>query len=227
MEPDHVVRETPWGYESGGTEPFFLWKDLRGHVLQPDQVKDLLTSAENTIGPIMLHPRVGSKGNSYPVQFRLARLDDEAYKKLPQRGKREPSRWRIEILSEDGSVSGQAQSGIQADEKVVRAFCTAKGGQTIHETNLRFADDAALKGERGGLTLPKDICKRAISHDEAKAYFEEGKTGLLTNFTSKRGRPFSATLILKPNGRHGFEFEPRKPRKSAAKEDKATKAKEA
>ena len=37
-----------------------------------------------------------------------------------------------------------------------------------------------------------------------------GKTELLTDFTSRFGRPFSATLVLKDTGRHGFEFPPRK-----------------
>jgi hypothetical protein len=34
----------------------------------------------------------------------------------------------------------------------------------------------------------------------------------LTDFTSRFGRPFSAMLFLKENGRHGFEFQPRQPR---------------
>ena len=46
----------------------------------------------------------------------------------------------------------------------------------------------------------------------AEVYLRTGRTDLLEDFTSRFGRPFSATLVLKENGRHGFEFPPRTPR---------------
>jgi DNA topoisomerase III len=61
-----------------------------------------------------------------------------------------------------------------------------------------------------GFVLPRTVCKREMTRDEALVYLREGKTELLTDFTSRFGRPFSATLVLKENGRHGFEFPPRK-----------------
>jgi DNA topoisomerase-3 len=60
-----------------------------------------------------------------------------------------------------------------------------------------------------GVTLPRTVCKREITRDEALVYLREGKTELLPEFTSRFGRPFSAYLLLKENGRHGFEFPPR------------------
>ena len=218
-----MVRETPWGFEAQGDEPFFLWKDLRGHVLQPAQVTQLLTHEEHQVGPITLFPRAGSKGSSYEVSLKLERHEDEAYAKLPRRGKREPSRWHLQIIGADGVVQSAAGQTIEVDanEEVVAPLCTAKGGQEIQETNIRYADGPALKGERGGLSLPKEVCKRQITREEALLYFESGATEFLENFTSKRGRPFKAKLFLKPNGRHGFEFEPRKPRTPAKAKAKA------
>src|SRR4029453_13233166 len=67
-----------------------------------------------------------------------------------------------------------------------------------------------------GFVMPRTVCKREITREEAEYYLAEGKTDLLTDFTSRFGRPFSATLVLKENGRHGFEFPPRKPRGAAA-----------
>ena len=104
---------------------------------------------------------------------------------------------------------------------MIQPLCTAKDGQLIQETTIRYADEASIKGERGGLTLPKEVCKRPISAAEATQYFETGSTDFLEKFISKRGRPFKAKLFLKSNGRHGFEFEPRKP-KAQAKDKKAT-----
>ena len=44
------------------------------------------------------------------------------------------------------------------------------------------------------------MCKREITRDEALVYLRDGKTELLTDFTSRFGRPFSAQLVLKENG---------------------------
>jgi hypothetical protein len=60
-----------------------------------------------------------------------------------------------------------------------------------------------------GFLLPRTVCKREITREEALVYLREGKTELLPDFTSRFGRPFSAHLVLKDNGRHGFEFPPR------------------
>jgi len=71
--------------------------------------------------------------------------------------------------------------------------------------------------------LPAEICKRPVSEEEAESYFRDGATDWMKNFISKRGRPFNAKLYVKSNGNYGFEFEPRKPKKS----EKAQKEKSA
>ena len=53
-----------------------------------------------------------------------------------------------------------------------------------------------------------------------------GHTNWIEDFVSRKGRAFTARLVRKPNGRHGFEFKPREggPRKKTTKK-KATKKK--
>ena len=58
--------------------------------------------------------------------------------------------------------------------------------------------------------LPRTVCKREITRDEGEGYLANRRTEMLTDFISRFGRPFSATLFIKENGRHGFEFAPRK-----------------
>jgi DNA topoisomerase-3 len=77
---------------------------------------------------------------------------------------------------------------------------------TREELKQRKADGVP---QSCGFVLPRTVCKREITRDEALHYLGEGKTELLTDFTSRFGRPFSAILVLKENGRHGFEFPPR------------------
>lgn len=72
-----------------------------------------------------------------------------------------------------------------------------------------------------GFVFPRTVCKREITREEAQAYIRDEKTELLTDFTSRFGRPFSAILFLKETGKHGFEFPPRgKAAKDGAAEEK-------
>jgi DNA topoisomerase-3 len=89
-----------------------------------------------------------------------------------------------------------------------------KEAELTREERVALAASGAPKS--CGFVFPRTVCKREITRDEALKYLAEGKTDLLTDFTSRFGRPFSATLVLKENGRHGFEFPPRKPRGAAA-----------
>jgi DNA topoisomerase-3 len=85
------------------------------------------------------------------------------------------------------------------DEKAARS-AAAKRGET---------PAPAPETKPCGWMLPRTVCKREISREEALHYLRTGRTELLTDFTSRFGRPFSAVLFLKENGRHGFEFPPR------------------
>ena len=53
----------------------------------------------------------------------------------------------------------------------------------------------------------KLILKRDIEKEQVIKLLKDGKTDLISNFISKKGRPFKAFLILKPDGDVGFEFE--------------------
>ena len=66
---------------------------------------------------------------------------------------------------------------------------------------------------------------REIVRDEAEAYLRDRRTSMLEDFTSRFGRPFSATLFIKENGRHGFEFAPRKAGAKKASRKKGTSKK--
>jgi len=100
-----------------------------------------------------------------------------------------------------------------------------KEAELTREERARLAAEGAPKS--CGFVMPRTVCKREITRDEALKYLAEGKTDLLTDFTSRFGRPFSATLVLKENGRHGFEFPPRKPRGGEAASGEAAATTEA
>jgi len=47
---------------------------------------------------------------------------------------------------------------------------------------------------------------------------QTGRTDLLPRFISKKGRPFKAFLVKQPDGKIGFEFQPRAPKGKLAEE---------
>jgi hypothetical protein len=65
---------------------------------------------------------------------------------------------------------------------------------------------------------------------DMRPYFAEepGHTDWIEDFISRKGRAFTARLVRKPNGRHGFEFKPREGgparKKSGAKKSTAKKS---
>jgi len=109
---------------------------------------------------------------------------------------------------------------LKADEELV-AFREAK---RLAKERGEDPPDKPEKPDHAGFLMPRTVCKREITRDEALFYLNTGKTELLTDFTSRFGRPFSATLALKETGRHGFEFPPRAKKAAGAGADKkATK----
>ncbi len=56
------------------------------------------------------------------------------------------------------------------------------------------------------------ILQRAIEREQMTKLLTTGKTDLIDKFISKKGRPFSAYLVRQPDGKTGFEFEPREPK---------------
>lgn len=73
--------------------------------------------------------------------------------------------------------------------------------------------------------LPKELCKKAITEENARKFFTEGKTDLIVNMISKKNRPFSAFLTCKPGEKRllGWEFPPREAKPKAAKKTAASK----
>jgi len=67
------------------------------------------------------------------------------------------------------------------------------------------------------------ILQQPIEREQMKKLLETGRTDLLTGFVSKKGRKFKAFLVKQPDGKIGFEFQPRAPKeKKADKPEKKT-----
>lgn len=58
--------------------------------------------------------------------------------------------------------------------------------------------------------MPKVLCGHPVALQEFKQFILTGVMGPITDFKSKKGRPFAASLLLKTNGNFEFKFESRK-----------------
>ncbi|TNE45512.1 MAG: hypothetical protein EP343_26720 [Deltaproteobacteria bacterium] len=215
------VKENLWGYGSLDEEDpnaFFIFKDIRGHVITPQEMTELLASEGHSTGPVTFTKVQGRKTYSYKGNLKLVRLSDEEYEKLsPSKKGRKPSRFKIdvEVLDDDGNPIASGLVPTHAEEEVLQTLVITEDGTEIVETTQRYVDREHVgKSEPPLAVLPKEICERRILPEEAIPYFTEGKTEILHRFRSKKGRNFRAMLIKKKNGRHGFDFPPRERTKS-------------
>lgn len=109
------------------------------------------------------------------------------------------------VISDEGKVTSSKSTGNRANS-TDEALCpcpTCEG--TIRETDTHYACDQQECKFSG---VGKVICKREIKPDEAKSILVDGKSPLIQDFISRRGRPFPAFLVLEGN-KVGFEFPPR------------------
>ena len=85
----------------------------------------------------------------------------------------------------------------------------------IYETPTSYVCSERALGDGCKGRLSKVMCKYEIPRDQALKFFTEGKTDVIDQWISKKGRPFKAALGCNPKGRRilNWEFPPREKRK--------------
>jgi DNA topoisomerase-3 len=176
---------------------FRIWKDKAGRYMDRQTVSTLLRKLET------------------PVLDGFTTRDGRTYQGvLTLEGK------ELKLLAAGGSGERASDEVEYEVNEQPLGPCPMGCGSEVIETPTRFGCRAGLEALAQGkpdkdkpkpcpFVLPRTVCKREITRDEALEYVTNKRTGLLTEFTSRFGRPFAATLFLKENGRHGFEFQPR------------------
>ncbi len=110
------------------------------------------------------------------------------------------------------AIAGSSSEKSQADDEEL-CPCPKCDQGTIRIGETTYACDNGECTFRG---LGRNVCKRDISVDEAKKILTEGKSDLIEDFVSKKGRNFPAFLVLEAK-KVGFEFPPRAPPADATK----------
>ena len=180
-----VVRETYKRFhcEADGCE-FSFWKIMGGRQFELPEADELV--ANRRIGP--LDGFRSKMGRAFSAEL-----------KLTGEHKVEFDFGNDDEDEEEVDFSGQEPVGTCPKCKGPvyehgRAYVCEKNTGKVRECKFRTG---------------KTILKRDIEKEQVAKLLKDGKTDLIPNFISKKGRPFKAYLVLKPDGDVGFEFEPR------------------
>ena len=186
--------------------PMRFWKDTAGRYLDRTAVEALLRDGHTAV----LDGFTARSGRTYRGTIEIDR--DEWKLKVSSEG------WNEEAASDqpeyDVDTEPLGRCPICEEFDVVETPTQFACAERLKERSEKEAQEE--KGKRRkrpkvcGFVMPRTVCKREITREEFLIYLRTGKTELLDSFTSRFGRPFSATLVLKESGRHGFEFPPRK-----------------
>jgi DNA topoisomerase-3 len=176
---------------------FRLWKDKAGRYMDRATVELLLEKRETP----PLDGFLTRDGRGYGGSLKLEGKD-----------------LKLTPLSDGEGERTSDQPEYEVNDAPIGSCPACTKGQIVETpTHYRCSLGAEKEGEKPcPFVLPRTVCRREITREEAESYVRDSRTAMLEEFISRYGRPFSAVLFLKPNGRHGFEFAPRPARKKGA-----------
>ena len=179
---------------------FSIWKVTSGREWTPEEVAELIT--KRVVGPL-----TGFRSKQGRPFSALVRLSDEL---------------RPEFDFGQATGEGEEAPDFSGQEPVGGCpKCRAR----VFEHGVAYTCEKALGPERScDFRSGRVILQQPVEREQMKKLLATGRTDLLTSFVSKKGRRFKAFLVKTPDGKIGFEFQPR-----AAKEkpDEAKKKRRA
>lgn len=174
-----------------------IWKTMASRLFERPEVEKLL--AEGQVGPLEgFRSKMGRPFNA------TVKLGEDFKPEFD--------------FGTDGNGAPQKIDTSQHQSIGVCPVC--KEGQVYELENTFICERAAAADKKCTFRISKTILHRTIPKEQVQKLITTGKTDLLPQFISKRGRPFSAHLKLQ-NGKVGFEFAEKSrraktPRKRAA-----------
>lgn len=172
---------------------FSIWKVTSGREWSPEEVAELIT--RRVVGPL-----TGFRSRQGKPFSAVVRLTDEL-------------RVEFDFGNKSGAEGGPAPdfSGQEALGHCPK--CAAR----VYEHGMAYVCEKAVGPDRScDFRSGRMILQQPVEREQMKKLLATGRTDLLSAFVSKKGRRFKAFLVKTPDGKIGFEFQPR-----AAKEKPA------
>ncbi len=179
---------------------FALWKILAGRQFEIEEMETLIT--QRGVGPLQgFRSRMGQSFNA------IIKLTDTFEMKFDFGNNEEEQ--------EEVDFSGQVSLGP-----------CPKCSHAVYEHGLHYVCEKSIGAARTcNFKTGKIILERPIEREQVTKLLESGRTDLLTKFISKKGRPFSAYLVRNADGKIGFEFEQKAPKKATETKPKTRQSK--
>ena len=165
---------------------FALWKVISGREWSAEEVAELIT--KRFIGPLTGFR--SKQGRPFAAGIRMT---DEL---------------RLEFDFGQGKASEDEQAPDFSAQEPLGAC--PKCGARVYEHGVTYVCERALgPGRTCDFRSGRMILQQPVEREQMKKLLATGRTDLLTGFVSKKGRRFKAFLVKTPDGKIGFEFQPR------------------
>ncbi len=169
-----------------------IWKVVSGREFSPEEIAELFS--KGAVGPIQ-----GFRSRMGKPFAAVVRLNDE---------------FRTEFDFGQGTSGDQPAVDFTGQEPLGQC---PKCSSQVFEMPMAYVCEKSVGEVRScDFRSGKIILQKAIEREQMQKLLSTGKTELLHRFISKKGRPFSAYLIKKPDGNIGFEFEVREKKAAGA-----------
>ena len=180
---------------------FTVWKTVASRELERSEVIKLIT--EGQVGPLEGFRSKFGRPFSAPLK-----LDREE--------------WKVQFdFKKDDEGDGTQPEWVNPEPVGKCRLCAT--GQVLEAIDSFQCDQRAEK--KCNFKMGKTILRKNLTRSDCAAMLRDGKTALLTGFVSARtGRSFKAFLVLKDDGKVGFEFAAREPKAGAAEKGKPAPA---
>ncbi len=191
------MMETWRAYRSQDTKTV-IYKIVGNRKLAPAEVRELLEKRK--IGP--LDGFRSKKGRPFSA---MLKLDEENKVKF--------------VFENSGFGEGENGAPVDLSQFPVIAKCPVDGAP-VHETPSGYVCENYGRGEGAKCTfrLSRTLLNATLPREQFQKLIDVRKTDLIKGFKSKRtGRFFDAFLVLKDEGKIGFEFPPRAPKGAKGK----------
>jgi DNA topoisomerase-3 len=177
---------------------FSLWRVVSGREWSPEELAELFT--KRFVGPL-----TGFRSKQGRPFSAGIRLNDEL---------------RLEFDFGQGTDSEEERADFAGQEPLGKC---PKCGARVFEHGVAYVCEKAVGAARScDFRSGRMILQQPVEREQMKKLLDTGRTDLLTGFVSKKGRRFKAFLVKQPDGKIGFEFQPRAPREKAP-DDKVTR----
>lgn len=216
-QPDKQVKETFWAYKCEDPDcEFIIWKEKSSRYIDRSLVHDVLSKKQ--FGPLEFLNSAGAPFESYVM------VNDESMYLCDQDGGvTESSLNAQEVLYEEyfeNSYLEKPGRFYETEAAYFFEFDVKPGDKEKEEAEFAKAAEKAKKEgkkpkkparkKRLQARMPRVLCHVPVSREMFLNFIKTGQTEPITDFKSKKGRPFAASLHLKENGNFEFRFESRK-----------------